>query len=220
MGVPVLILGESGHGKSTSLRNFNGDEIGIFNVASKPLPFRGNLKKVDHATYNDIEKSLMKNALRAYCIDDAGYLLSFANFARAKEVGYQKYTEMAVDFEVMLESIMATNADTITYVMMHIEYDVRGNAKPKLIGKMLDEKLCVEGLFPIVLLAKRDESGYHFITQSDGTTCAKSSMGMFEQVEIDNDLKAVDTIIREYYGLKPITDKNEEAKKEGESDAD
>ena len=116
--------------------------------------------------------------------------------------------------------IMATNADTITYVMMHIEYDVRGNAKPKLIGKMLDEKLCVEGLFPIVLLAKRDESGYHFITQSDGTTCAKSSMGMFEQVEIDNDLKAVDTIIREYYGLKPITDKNEEAKKEGESDAD
>ena len=209
-----MILGESGHGKSTSLRNFKGDEIGIFNVASKPLPFRGNMKKVDHATYNDIEKSLRKNALRAYCIDDAGYLLSFANFARAKEVGYQKYTEMAVDFEVMLESIMATNADTITYVMMHIEYDVRGNAKPKLIGKMLDEKLCVEGLFPI------DDSGYHFITQSDGTTCAKSSMGMFEQVEIDNDLKAVDTIIREYYGLKPITDKKEEAKKEGESDAD
>ena len=161
-------------------------------------------------------RKLKENTLRAYCIDDAGYLLSFANFARAKENGYQKFTDMAVDFEQMLEMVLATDADTIVYVMMHIDYDVRGNAKPKLIGKMLDEKLCVEGLFPIVLMARRDDSGYRFVTQSDGTTCAKSPIGMFEEREIDNDLKAVDSVIREYYGMKPLTEKKTDEKTEKE----
>lgn len=220
MGVPVLILGESGQGKSTSLRNFDPSTIGIFNVASKPLPFRGKWLKSDHPTYTAINKSIAGNALRVYCIDDANYLLSFDNFKRAKDTGYGKYVEMALAFEQMLETITFTNEDTIVYVMMHPEYDINGRMKPKLIGKMLDEKLCVEGLFPIVLIATRDESGYHFVTQSDGTTPAKSPIGLFENTVIDNDLAAVDTAIREYWEMqpakieKPKQEKKQETKQE------
>ena len=98
MGIPVLVLGESGSGKSTSLRNFEPDEIGIFNVASKPLPFRKPLKKVDGATYATIAKGLSKPALKAYAIDDSQFLMCFAAFDRALETGYQKFTLFALDF--------------------------------------------------------------------------------------------------------------------------
>jgi hypothetical protein len=122
---------------------------------------------------------------------------------------------MAVSFEKMLETIASTDEDTVVYVMMHPEYDVNGRMKPKLIGKMLDEKLCVEGLFPIVLIASRDDSGYHFITQSDGNTPAKSPMGLFNDIVIDNDLAVVDAAIRDYWEMKPIVDAADDT--EGES---
>ena len=98
MGVPILILGESGSGKSSSLRNFEPDEVGIFNVASKPLPFRKPLKKVDRAGYKTIIKALSKPSLKRYVIDDSQYLLVFEAFDKAKEVGYGKFTDMAKNF--------------------------------------------------------------------------------------------------------------------------
>lgn len=204
MGIGVLIIGDSGTGKSTSLRNFERGEIGILNVAGKPLPFRNNLARLDNARYNQIHQALMKDSLNAYVIDDAGYLLSFDNFRRAKENGYGKFVDMAQSFEQMLEAIAGTSADTIVYVMMHAERDADGRIKPKLIGKMLDEKLCVEGLFSIVLIARNIEGRYVFETQTDGLTPAKSPIGMFAEREIENDLKAVDTAIREYWNLKPL----------------
>lgn len=211
MGVAVLVLGESGNGKSTSLRNFKPDEVGIFNVAAKPLPFRGKLPKIDRPSYSMIKAGLKANSCNCYIIDDANYLLSFENFQKAKETGYGKFIDMAQSFEQMLEAIMNTSDDTITYVLMHPEYDVNGRMKPKLVGKMLDEKLCVEGLFPIVLIAKRDDEGYWFVTKTDGNTPAKAPMGMFDEEKIPNDLKAVDDVIREYWGLGPI--KPEEGEK-------
>ena len=205
MGVSVLVLGHSGSGKSTSLRNFEEGEVGIFNVASKPLPFRKRLTKIDKAQYNQIHGSLAKNAMRAYVIDDANYLMAFQNFALAKQSGYGKFTDMAVNFERVLEAANATNDDTITYVFMHPDYDESGRMKPKSIGKMLDNQLTIEGMFPIVLLATNDENGYHFVTKSDGTNPVKAPMGMFDEALIDNDLKAVDNAIREYWGMKPLT---------------
>lgn len=204
MGIGVLIIGDSGAGKSASLRRFEPGEIGILNVAGKPLPFRNSLAKLDNARYNQIHQALMKNALNAYVIDDAGYLLSFDNFRRAKENGYGKFVDMAQSFEQMLEAIAATDADTIVYVMMHAERDADGRVKPKLIGKMLDEKLCVEGLFSIVLIARMTDGRHVFETASDGLTPAKTPMGMFADAEIDNDLKAIDSTIRNYYGLAPL----------------
>ena len=204
MGVSVLILGHSGAGKSTSMRNFEEGEVGIFNVAGKPLPFRKKLSKLDHAMYNQIHQSLATNKLRAYVIDDANYLMAFQNFRLAKQTGYGKFTDMAVNFEQLLEAANNTNDDTIVYFFMHPDYDDSGRMKAKTIGKMLDNQLTIEGMFPIVLLADRDDSGFHFVTQSDGTTPVKAPIDMFAEAKIDNDLKAVDTAIREYWQMQPL----------------
>ena len=204
MGTVIEIIGETGVGKSTSLREFEEGEVGIFNVAGKPLPFRKKLPMANRADYATIDRTLASNKLKCYVIDDATYLMQFDNFRRAGQSGYQKFTDMAVSFEQVLEAAIATDDDTTVYFMVHPEYDENGRMRMKTIGKMLSEKLCVEGLFPIVLAAKRDEDGYYFETQTDGTTPSKSPMGMFDSVRIPNDLKAVDARIREYYGLAPL----------------
>lgn len=201
MGIPVLILGESGSGKSTSLRNFDPTEIGVFNVASKPLPFRKRLPVVNNATYGTIIKTLSAPKLKTYVIDDSQYLLAFAAFDRAKEVGYQKFTDFALDFRALIDFVIKqTPPDVIVYFLHHTEHTDDGRTKAKTIGKMLDNQLTVEGLFSIVLLCKTDGTRHYFETQSDGTTTAKSPLEMFDR-EIDNDLKMVDTTIREYWGI-------------------
>ena len=201
MGIPVLILGDSGSGKSTSLRNFEPEEIGVFNVASKPLPFRKKLKVVDKAGYGTIVKALSNPKLKSYAIDDSQYLLAFEFFDRAGETGYNKFTDMAVNFRNLIHYvIMNTPPDVIVYFLHHTEQTQDGKLKAKTIGKMLDEKLTVEGLFSIVLLAQAKKDSYVFVTQSQGYSTAKSPMDMFP-AEIDNDLKLVDTTIREYWGL-------------------
>lgn len=201
MGIPVLILGDSGSGKSTSLRNFEPEEIGVFNVASKPLPFRKKLKVVDKAGYGTIVKALSNPKLKSYAIDDSQYLLAFEFFDRAGETGYNKFTDMAVNFRNLIHYvIMNTPPDVIVYFLHHTEQTQDGKLKAKTIGKMLDEKLTVEGLFSIVLLAQAKKDSYVFVTQSHGYSTAKSPMDMFP-AEIDNDLKLVDTTIREYWDL-------------------
>lgn len=209
MGIPVLIMGESGSGKSTSLRNFEPNEIGIFNVAAKPLPFRKQLKKVDNARYPIILKGLQSPKLKSYVIDDSQYLLAFESFERAKEVGYGKFTDMAVNFQKLIDFVIRqTPIDVIVYFLHHTETTETGRIKAKTIGKMLDNQLTVEGLFSIVLLCKTDGTRHWFETQSDGFSTAKSPMDMFEQ-EIDNDLKLVDKTIREYWELNKNTDNGE-----------
>lgn len=203
MGIPVLIIGESGSGKSTSLRNFKTNEVGIFNVASKPLPFKNQLPKVDHASYGMILGALSdgKRKLKAYVIDDSQFLLVFESFDRAKETGYGKFTDFALNFYNLVRYIIEkTPDDCIVYFLHHTERTDDGRTKAKTIGKMLDNQLTVEGMFSIVLLCKTDGTRHYFETQSDGFTTAKSPMEMFDR-EIDNDLKAVDTRIREYWGL-------------------
>lgn len=201
MGIPVLILGDSGSGKSSSLRNFEPDEIGILNVASKPLPFRKKMKVANGATYDTILKALSKPNMKAYAIDDSQYLLSFEFFDRAKETGYTKFTDMAMNFRNLIQFVIAhTPPDVIVYFLHHTEETQAGKLKAKTIGKMLDEKLTVEGLFSIVLLCQAGKDSHTFITQSQGYSTAKSPMDMFP-AEIDNDLKLVDTTIREYWGL-------------------
>lgn len=211
MATAVLIMGESGSGKSASLRNFAPNEISVFNVTSKPLPFKqGKTKipKIDNATYTDIANALAKPNKRAYVIDDAGYLLSFEMFKRANETGYSKFTDMAKNFFDMLDFINTQlPSDIIVYITMHTEDDSEMHkTKAKTIGKMIDQNLNLEGLFTIVLRAMQTEDGYKFITRDDRVSTAKSPMGMFENDTIDNDLKEVDRIIREYYDMKPLTD--------------
>lgn len=199
MGVPVLVMGFSGSGKSASLRNFEPDEIGIFNVASKPLPFRKQLPLVNKATYGVIQAGLKKNNLRCYVIDDSQYLMAFEQVTKAKETGYGKYTDMGVNFVNLVQFvILNTSPDTIVYFLHHPERDETCHIKAKTVGKLIDNWLTLEGLFSIVLLAETDGKEHWFITQSDGYSTAKSPMDMFPE-KIDNDLKLVDKTIREYY---------------------
>lgn len=200
MGVPVLVLGASGSGKSTSMRNFAENEVGIFNVAGKPLPFRKKLPKADNATYATIIKGLTAPKLKKYVIDDSQYLMAFEMFDRAKENGYGKFTEMALNFRNLIDFIIRkVPEDVIVYMLHHTELTDDEKIKAKTLGKMLDNQLTVEGLFSIVLLCQIEGSEHYFITNSDGSNPAKSPMDMFDQ-KIDNDLKFVDTTIREYYG--------------------
>lgn len=209
MGIPVLILGASGSGKSTSLRNFAPDEIGIFNVASKPLPFQNSFKKVNGANYGPITKTLKFNKLKCYIIDDSQYLMAFEEFQKVNDNGFKKFTEIALNFFNLIQTVVNdTTDDTIVYFLHHTEKLDDGRTKAKTVGKMIDSKLTLEGLFSIVLLAEADNEKHYFITQSDGMTTAKSPMDMFE-LRIPNDLKAVDAAIRAYYELNSVTEKGE-----------
>ena len=194
MATAVLIMGESGSGKSASLRNFAPNEISVFNVTNKPLPFKqGKTKipKIDNATYADIANALANPNKRAYVIDDAGYLLSFEMFKRANETGYSKFTDMAKNFFDMLDFINTKLPnDIIVYITMHTEDDSEMHrVKVKTIGKMLDQNLKIEGLFSIVLRAVQTEDGYKFVTRDDMVSTAKSPIGMGEEDMIDNDLR-------------------------------
>ena len=209
MGIPVLILGESGSGKSASLRNFEQEEVGIFNVAGKPLPFKKQLKKINNPTYTDIIKGLKLGKVKTYVIDDSQYLMAFEMFDKAKETGYGKFTDVALNFRNLVDFIIkGTPDDYIVYFLHHTETTETGKIKAKTSGKMLDNQLTLEGLFSIVLLCKTDGKEHYFETQSDGYTTCKSPMEMFE-LKIDNDLKMVDTTIREYYELSKGGNENE-----------
>lgn len=201
MGIPVLVLGESGSGKSTSLRNFDKEEVGIFNVAGKPLPFRKKLNKKDNATYANILSVLKNPGLKKYVIDDSQYLMAFESFDHAKETGYGKFTNMALNFKNLIDFVIKnTPDDVIVYFLHHTEVGENGKLKAKTLGKMLDNQLTVEGLFSIVLLCSVEGSEHFFITNSDGSNPAKSPMEMFE-MKIPNDLKSVDDAIREYWEI-------------------
>ena len=201
MGIVVLVLGASGSGKSTALRNFDESEIEVLNVAGKPLPFRKHLKTANNPTYDNIKATLQANRVKAYAIDDSQYLMAFESFAHAKETGYGKFTNMALNFKDMIDNaIKLTSNDTIVYFLHHTELADDGRIKAKTLGKMLDNQLTLEGLFSIVLICQVEGSEHYFITNSDGSNPAKSPMEMFE-MKIPNDLKAVDTEIRNYYGM-------------------
>lgn len=203
MGIAVLVEGESGSGKSASLRNFQPGEVGIFNVASKPLPFRGGnkLKPFDNAKMPIIRESLKRAALKRYVIDDSQYLMAFSLFDRAGEIGYGKFTDIAKAFTGLVRMVNTDlPPDAIVYFLHHVEITDAGRIKAKTVGKMIDNQMTLEGLFSIVLYCQTNGTKHTFITQSDGFTTAKSPMDMFAP-EIDNDLLMVDTTIREYYEL-------------------
>lgn len=210
MGIPVLILGESGSGKSASLRNFDPEDVSIFNVAAKPLPFRKKLPSRSTSDYGVIMQSIQASAKKSFVIDDSQYLLCFESFAKAKEMGYGKYTDMALHFYDLVQFVIRqTPPDVIVYFLHHTETaENTGKIKAKTMGKMLDNQLTLEGLFSIVLMCFTDGKKHLFVTQSDGKTTAKSPMDMFP-AEIDNDLKAVDQAIRAYYDLAPVKAKDE-----------
>ena len=201
MAVLVMIYGQSGTGKSTSLRNFTNDEVAVINVSGKPLPFRSKLTTYDTDNYAKISSALGKIERKSMVIDDATYLMVNEFMRTAKVTGYQKYTDMAVNFNSLVAQASQLANDKIVYFLGHSDLKEDGTEHFKTIGKMLDNYVTVEGKFTIVLKTVVQDGKYYFSTHNSGQDTVKSPLGMFEDNYVDNDLKAVDTIIREYYGI-------------------
>lgn len=212
MAIPVFIIGRSGSGKTYSIKNFKAEEVGVISVEKGRLPFKTDIKTVkipkdftvntsaqlNAAKYAWIEMVISKSKAKSIIIDDSQYLLVNELFDRSKEKGYDKFTDIAVNFRNLVHFVNdMPDDDKIVYFLHHSETDSDGREKAKTIGRMLDEKLTLEGCFDIVLFCQ----DHKFYTQSAGMSTAKTPEGMFEDEEIPNDLKMVDNAIRDYYGL-------------------
>jgi len=224
MAQEILIIGESGQGKSTSLRNLNPKETFIINVAKKPLPFKGwkanytqfskdnpngNVASTDSMpmvikTIEHIKANLPH--IKTIVIDDANYLMQNEYIRRGNESGFAKFTDIGVGFAKVFQALKTLGDDIYVVMMMHPEVDVDtfGNKvyRAKSIGKLVTNYLTIEGMFSIVLYTKviKNDKGvltYHFSTQSDGTNTAKSPMSMLDPLE-PNDLKLIFEKIEQY----------------------
>ena len=203
MGIPVLILGESGSGKTYAVKNMDPEKVGVFLVEKPRLPFRKQFKVCRDATYYVILKALADPKLKQYVIDDSQYLLVNEFFDRTGEGGYQKFTDMALNFRNLIHFVIRkVPDDVIVYFLHHTDTDSNGRIKAKTIGRMLDEKLTVEGLFDIVLRTSVDPEGHWFLTKTNGQDTVKTPEEMFDADRIPNDLAAVDMAIRNYYEME------------------
>lgn len=204
--IPVLIIGKSGAGKSASLRNLPTMGTVVVNVLGKPLPFRSDLDVIYCDDYNKIAASIARGQFERCIIDDAGYLITNQFMRNHAATGggnavYQLYNDLADRYWNLVRTIQTTPGTARVYLMMHEEKTDMGDVKPKTIGRLLDEKVCLEGMFTICLRAIVNNGKHVFRTTSDGFDTAKSPMGMFTDDEIDNDLAAVDDAIVEYYKI-------------------
>ena len=202
----VFILGRSGTGKSYSLLKVPKNKLALINVQGKALPFRGAAEIEQTATDNseDILKALEIYAhdYQIIVIDDFQYLMSNEFMRRSYEKGYDKFTEIARHAWDVANKVRELPDNVIVYVMCHTDRDDDGNEKIKTIGKLLDEKICLEGLSTIVLKTNVSDGQYTFLTQNNGRDTVKSPAGMFPTYAIDNDLWYVDQKIRNYYGME------------------
>ena len=218
MGIPVLIIGRSGSGKSRSLKRCVGKDFGLLRVLNKPLPFRGKFIGKPCNNYSEINEIVKSPKWPAsIVIDDAGYLITgqfmdgHATTGKGNAV-FSLYNQMADNFYRLIQTIAnEAPANRIVYVIMHEDTNEFGDIRPKTIGKLLDEKVCLEGMFTIVLRALKGEK-YMFVTQSRDGAVSKSPDDMFPDVEIDNDFLLVDNVIREYYGIENPKNKESEEK--------
>lgn len=217
MAIPVLIIGKSGSGKSTSLRNcVDNPDWNLIRVLDKPLPFRGKINGWHTDDYQSVMKCIASSKANSIVLDDAGYLITnmFMRGHASQGAGnaiFGFYNKIGDSFWNLIQFIVHLPGDKIVYVVMHEEQTDLGDIKPKTIGKVLDEKVCVEGMFTIVLRCIEESGRHMFVTQSADGAVSKSPIGMFEDLTIDNDLKLVDDTIREYYGM---TIKNKESEEQ------
>lgn len=203
MAVCVMIGGESGTGKSSSIRTMDPNQTSIINVQGKPLPFRTRFSRMKITdNYNEVTAAIQKSASPSIVIDDAQYLLANDFMRKAKVTGYEKYTDLALSYFNLIKAAIALPNDRIVYFMSHIDRDTQGNEKIKTIGKLLDEKICVEGMFTIVLKTVVQDRHFYFATVNSGQDTVKAPFDMFASPLIPNDLKFVDDSIRAYYGIE------------------
>ena len=199
--VPVLLIGKSGSGKSASMRNFKKEEIAIANVLGKPLPFKSNLDAPKVDNYDILLKAIQNTDKKVIVVDDANYLITNEFMNKSSVKGFDKYNEIGNNFFSLINGIKNIEGGKTVYLIMHEDTDDDGNVKPKTIGKLLDDKVNIQGMFTICLRSMYDNGNYIFRLKTNGQDCVKTPIGLFDEEQMENDLKLVDTKIREYYEL-------------------
>ena len=204
MAQKTLILGDSGTGKSASLRYFKDNEVLVINCANKPLPFKNHFETATPSfekLTRDVLQAMENTKKKIIVVDDAQYIMSFQYMRRIKESGWDKWNDIQGDFFNIIKKVDDLPADVTVYFLSHLQRDDEGHEKIKTMGKMLDEKITIEGLFTTVLKTSVKDGQYFFLTQNSGLDTVKSPIGMFPSYAIDNDLKYVDEKIRNYYEI-------------------
>lgn len=212
MSIATLILGASGSGKSTSLRNFDPEKTLLIQCITKPLPFRsthwkvktspkapGNVVQTDDPVL--IEKLMRTQQHEIVVIDDYQAVMVNELMNRSSEKGYEKFTDIGKHAFNIFRAAGALAEDRRVYVLAHTQTDDFGQVRMKTVGKMVDQTLVPEGYFTIVLRTEVINSQYLFSTQTNGQDCCKSPIDMFADRHIPNDLAAVDAVISEFYEL-------------------
>ena len=202
MAIIVMVYGQSGTGKSASLRGFDPAKVAVINVSGKPLPFRTAMKTLNTDNYEKIRAAMYKTERKSIVIDDATYLMVDEFMRTVKVTGFQKYNDLALNYFTLINQAAALPDDRIVYFLGHSEMDANGNEKFKTIGRLLDEKVTLEGKYTIVLKTVVQDGKYLFSTHNSGQDTVKTPIGMFGDDLIPNDLAAVDKVIREYYGME------------------
>ena len=219
MGIPCLIIGKSGSGKTYSLKQCDPDRFGVISIEKGRLPFKSAIKvakipkalrnpdgtelasysQMNRAKYAWLMNVIAKSGkVRSIVIDDSQYLMVNEMFDRASEKGYDKFTDIAKNFRDLVHYINdSVPEDVIVYFLHHSETGADGREKCKTIGKMLEEKLTIEGLFDVVIYC----ADHKFYTQANEISTAKTPEEMFSDLEIPNDLALVDKAIRDYWNL-------------------
>ncbi|NTU69815.1 AAA family ATPase, partial [bacterium] len=209
----ILIIGESGSGKSSSLRNINGKEAILINSLNKPLPFRGGAKKFgNNIVFTDDPRVIIQKIYEAernkkiklIIIDDFQAIMTNAFMCSINDRGYEKFTKIGKDIWDIVNAANKCRHDLKVVLLAHSETDINGKIKCKTIGKLVDEKISIEGMCTVVLHSKIINGKYNFLTQNDGTSIAKSPIGMFKTIEIGNDLSEVINAFDAYYDEEDV----------------
>lgn len=205
MAQKTLIMGQSGTGKSTSIRNCNPANTAIVNPVGKPLPFKGRFEMLNGVTESRKIVQFMKDVVAAgkkiIVVDDFQYILSIPYMNRINEAGWDKWNDFGANYFEIIDICNKLPDDVRVYYLTHTETLEDGTTTIKLIGKLLREKITIEGLFTIVLRTGVNEGKYYFYTQNSGKDTVKSPMGMFPAYAIENDLQYVDDKICSYYEI-------------------
>lgn len=216
MSVATLIIGESGTGKTASLRNLDPSDTLLIQPVRKPLPFRspawayfdrgsnrnGNIFVTDRS--NEIIALMQRTSRSVVVLDDFQYVLANEYMRRSEEKGYEKFSDIGRHAWDILTAANNLAPHVRVYLVGHTQSDDQGRLRVKTIGKLLDEKIVVEGMFSIVLRTVVQNGEYHFSTRNNGSDTVKTPMGLFDVDLVENDLAVVDRSIVEYYGLEAL----------------